>query len=538
MDLVRKKWAGHAAVFALCFSLLAPAGESRAASAGVRVTLPEFKVSLNGHTVDNQHREHPLLVYKDITYFPMTWYDSRLLGLEAKWAPENGLVIAQGQVSSSYVSYKTDHQNAASYSAEVPASAISINGKPIDNSKEPYPLLSFRDVTYFPLTWRFAHDEFGWDYRWDDAEGLDIRSHNPQILNPDLPASAGGNDVALYKGYYYFAETTGNTNQVYRAPVQKPSEKEPVYSYDFLGVEPPRRMVHFRILDNELWFSYFVGSNLMGTNIYVKVNDDGKGEMKLQKGGYTDFKKTPYGTLIIALGPNDWEGNLYLESPGQRDQRGKAVGNPNLLYGRHVNLGNSSFIVDGIGTGDSAEVIGDDVYIRASTSNHSDGYDLNKIYKINLKTNETKKIVNTEISRFRILGEKLYYVKDADNGLYSSALDGTGERKLSENAVSWFDGINGNVYYTTAVGEDKYRLYQANPDGEDPPVLQERLDGVQLLNGKLICRLDEKEDYGAMVLDGSGRLVLAVADPISHLLTSDDAILFTTSGDSTIKVIR
>ncbi|MFD0696795.1 DUF5050 domain-containing protein [Paenibacillus sp. GCM10027628] len=533
------KWAGHAAVFALCFSLLAPAGESRAASADVRVILPDFKVSLNGHTVDNQHREYPLLVYKDITYFPMTWYDSRLLGLEAKWTPENGLGIVQGRVSSSYASYKTDHRNTASYSAEIPASAISINGKPIDNSKEPYPLLSFRDVTYFPLTWRFAHGEFGWDYHWDDAEGLDIRSHNPQILTPELPASAGENDVALYKGYYYFAETTEKTNQVYRAPVQNPSEKELVYSYDFLGVEPPRKRVHFRILDNELWFSYFVGSNLMGTNIYVKVNDDGKGEMKLQKGGYTDFKKTPYGTLIIALGPNDWEGNLSLAAPGQKDQLGKTVGNPNLFYGRYVTLGNMGYIVDGIGAGDSAEVIGDDVYIMASTYNPSDGYnDLNKIYKIDLKTNETKKIVNTEVSRFRILGDKLYYVKDADNALYASALDGTGERKLSENTVSWFDGIDSKVYYKTAVGENKYRLYQASPDGEDPLVLQERLDGIQLLNGKLVCQLDEKEDYGAMVLDDSGHLVLALADPISHLLTSDDAILFTASGDSTIKVIH
>ncbi|WP_282942746.1 DUF5050 domain-containing protein [Paenibacillus sp. RC67] len=536
---MRKKCVGCATVFALCFSLLVTNGESRAASTSVRVTLPDFEVSLNGHKVDNQHREYPLLVYKDITYFPMTWYDSRLLGLEAKWSPENGLYIAQGQVSSSYVSHNTDRQNAASYSVEVPASAITINGKLVDNSKEPYPLLSFQDVTYFPLTWRFAHDEFNWDYRWDDAKGLNIQSHNPQILTPYLPTFAGENDVAFYKGYYYFAETAGNTNQVYRAPVLNQSEKELVYSYDFLGVEPPRKTVHFRILDNELWFSYFIGSNLMGSNVYVKVNDDGKGEMELQKGGYTDFKKTPYGILIIGLGPNDWEDNLSLAASGQKNQQGKAVGNPNLLYGRHVDRSNSSFIVDGIGNGNSAEVIGDDVYIMASTNNHSNGYsDLNKIYKINLKTNDTKKIVNSEVSHFRILGDKLYYVKDTDNALYSSAFDGTGERKLSEHVVSWFDGIDSNVYYTTAVGEEKYLLYKVNPDGEDLPVLQERLDGVRLLNGKLVCLLEEKEDYGALVLDGSGHLVLAVSDSISHLLTSDEAILFTTSGNSTIKVIR
>ncbi|NRF93069.1 DUF5050 domain-containing protein [Paenibacillus frigoriresistens] len=503
------------------------------------MTIPGYKVKLNGHLVDNAYREYPLLVYKDITYFPMTWYDSRLLGLEASWSEQEGLQISQGKVASAYVSYNSDDRNSASYRAEVPASAITVNGQTIDNTKEEYPLLSFRDVTYFPLTWRFAHDKFNWDYTWDTVDGLSIQSHNPQLAETGLPDYASENDVALFKGYYYFAETTGNTNQVYRAPVLKPSEKELVYSYDFLGVEPPRKTVHFRILDNELWFSYFVGSNLMGSNVYVKVNNDGKGEMELQKGGYTDFKKTPYGNLIIGLGPNDWEDNLSLAASGQKNQLGKAVGNPNLLYGRHVDRGNSSFIVDGIGTGDFAAVIGDDVYIMASTNNSSNGYsDWNKIYKIDLKTNETKKIVNTEVRRFRILGDKLYYVKDADNALYSSTLEGTGERKLSENAVSWFDGIDGNVYYTTAVGENAYRLYQANPDGEDPPVLQKRLVDVQLLNGKFICRFGEKEDYGAMVLDGFGRQVLALAEPISHLLPTDDAILFTISGDYTIKVIR
>lgn len=30
----------------------------------------------------------------------------------------------------------------------------------LDNSAEPYPLLNFRGVTYFPLTWRFAVEEF------------------------------------------------------------------------------------------------------------------------------------------------------------------------------------------------------------------------------------------------------------------------------------------------------------------------------------------------------------------------------------------
>jgi hypothetical protein len=443
--------------------------------------------------------------------------------------------ITEGSVASSYVPYKSDRRNAAAYNAEVPASAITINGISIDNSKEEYPLLSFRDVTYFPLTWRFAHDQFGWEYRWDDAEGLSIQSHNPQLLTPDLPSYAGRNDVTLYKGYYYFAETTGTTNQVYRAPVQSPSEKETVYSYN-LGSDHPNPFLSFRIRDNELWFKYHVGGATMGGDVFVKVNDDGTAERKQFNHSYLDFRKTPYGTLIVDLSVPPSGNNLSLAAPGQEDQRGKAVGNPYLMYGWFVTVGDSSV---GAGGADTATVIGDDVYIGASAYSYSEGFsDKNKIYKINLKTNETKKIVNAEVSHFRIIDNKLYYVKDADKALYSSALDGTGERKLSDNPVSWFDEIDGNVYYTSVVKEDTYRLYRADPEGEDPSVMQELVSSVKLFDGKLVCLLDEKEDYGALGLDRTGRLLLKVADPVSHILTSDDAILLASSGDSSIKFIR
>jgi hypothetical protein len=78
---MKKKWFRYFVILPLFMSLLAPSGRSRAADGNVRVTLPGFTVTLNGHMVENQYREYPLLVYKGITYFPMTWYDSRLLGL-------------------------------------------------------------------------------------------------------------------------------------------------------------------------------------------------------------------------------------------------------------------------------------------------------------------------------------------------------------------------------------------------------------------------------------------------------------------------
>jgi hypothetical protein len=294
-------------------------------------------------------------------------------------------------------------------------------------------LLSFRDVTYFPLTWRFVHDEFGWDYQWSDTDGLSITSHNPQVQTALLPASAVDNDVALFKGYYYFVETTDMTNYVYRAPVQQPSDKEEIYSYNFYSSDRNPKVVTFQNRDNTLWFTYQPGGGFTGQDYYVKISDDGKA--KLLHRGYIDFLDTPYGTLIFNL-PG---GYMSLLQPGQDETNSEIVGgdDPNVkMYANQVHRSVPST---------AASVVGDDVYVLCLGG----PTDQNSLCKINLKTNKSDTIVNSSISSFRIIDNKIYYVKDEDNALYSSALDGTSEMKLSHHAVSWFDSIDGNVFYTT-----------------------------------------------------------------------------------------
>lgn len=529
---MRKRWTGIAVVFSLCVSLLAPAEHSRAADTSVKVTLPDFTVNLNGHTVQNQYREYPMLVYHGITYFPMTWYDSRLLGLEATWSPDNGLNIVQSPVTSSYVANKSERQNASAYSAEVPATAVTINGKTIDNTKEQYPLLSFRDITYFPLTWRFAHDEFGWDYQWSDSGGLSITSHNPQLQTAQLPAYAGENDVALFKGYYYFVETTDTTNHVYRAPMQQPSDKEEIYSYNIKTSEGLQKKASFQLRDNTLWLTYHLGGGIMGHDEFVRISDDGKAEMLYA--GYIDFRETPYGTLFVYVSASAYEGgNMYLSPTGQDWKKNQErVGDRDLKYAIRyrndldtlVDRDLSSFLA----------VNGEDVYVFASRNKS----DANHIYKINLKTNETEKVVRSNVNRFRIIDHKLYYVKDEDNALYSSALNGTGEMKLSDHAVSWFDGIGGNIFYTTEKESNRFELYRADPNGEDPLVWKTPVAGVQVSNDRLVCQFGENDDYGFVLLDGSGRLLLEAADPISRVLASDDGILLQSARDSSVLLVR
>ena len=66
-------------IMVLVLILSVPAFASESAS------LPEFPVTLNETKIDSSFRQFPLLVYKDITYFPMTYYDCRFLGLKTSW---------------------------------------------------------------------------------------------------------------------------------------------------------------------------------------------------------------------------------------------------------------------------------------------------------------------------------------------------------------------------------------------------------------------------------------------------------------------
>lgn len=186
---------------AVCSVLLAWGLTAAPASAEeVTVTLPTFPVVLNGITMDQTNNQYPMLVYKDITYVAMTYHDARLLGLESGWNDSAGLMIQKAlfvadkaTLQGNYKPYHTDTANGASYQAVLPEFPITVNNKSIDNRTEEYPLLTFRDVTYFPLTWRFAVTEFGWNYSFDETNGLVITPVPTPVTTP--PSSNGSNNT-------------------------------------------------------------------------------------------------------------------------------------------------------------------------------------------------------------------------------------------------------------------------------------------------------------------------------------------------------
>ena len=144
----------------------------------VIVNLSKFPVKINGVKMDNEKSKYPLIVYRDITYFPLTYKNSRFMGLTTDWDKYKRIFSVSRDPNSigEYSNYDQGFKNKNSYKAGVPTFIVNVNENRIINSKEKYPLLVFRDVTYFPLTWRFCHDEFDLNYSFTNRDGLVISS--------------------------------------------------------------------------------------------------------------------------------------------------------------------------------------------------------------------------------------------------------------------------------------------------------------------------------------------------------------------------
>ncbi|SFL06260.1 hypothetical protein SAMN03159341_10320 [Paenibacillus sp. 1_12] len=73
--------------------------------------------------------------------------------------------------------------SSGSFSALFPSYPTKVNGEIIDNSAEGCPILNFRDITYFPMTWRYAHDAFNLTIKFSTGGGLDIRKEGAPMTH-------------------------------------------------------------------------------------------------------------------------------------------------------------------------------------------------------------------------------------------------------------------------------------------------------------------------------------------------------------------
>jgi len=142
----------------------------------VTVTIPPYDVAVNGVKIDIEHSQYPIINYKNITYIPMTSDYLAGLGLRLSFDGMSGLTIDLAESVTPLEQNFIGVYNVigSSHTAKLVPFDVTVNGNQIDNSKEEYPILLYKNITYFPMTWRFAVTEFEWKTQWSNSDGFSI----------------------------------------------------------------------------------------------------------------------------------------------------------------------------------------------------------------------------------------------------------------------------------------------------------------------------------------------------------------------------
>lgn len=394
-------------------------------------TIPTFNVTLNGTKLDSTHRQYPLIVYKDITYFPMTYFDCRFLGLITKWDNDTRtLYIDKENISCAYRDYRQEASNESKFTPTVCDFNIVVNGRTINNSAEEYPLLTFRDVTYFPLTWRFAVNEFGWNYSFNAVHGLNINSTNDKTTVIELPHIADG-DIAFDDSYYYYNASLNGKSYVYRASVNDTSKAEPIYE---LPDTQMSKSVTFSKGDDGIYFSHPQGSvPTTSTTAFKKINADGT---VTDAKNNSDYAYGKHGSYELSKSKDGISVNIT------------AYGVEYMINGIKVNV-----------NGEEKEITG---YPEALSITYC---------MIDGKRNERI----SALSRVQILGDKIYISaydleeKSGNNNLYTIDINTGSFEKLIEGIEGGFHVYHGPDYAETDViifGKDGNTMRYTTSDGK------------------------------------------------------------------------
>ena len=396
-------------------------------------TLPEFDVYFNGNKVESEYREYPLLVYKDITYFPMTYFDSRHLGLVTEWDNDTRtLNIKQEPTGAALRDYKRQEKNRKSQEVKICDFNITLWGNPTDNSKEEYPLITFRDVTYFPLTWRFAYELFCWRYEFTPEKGLSIEA-GAKLQNVRLPYLDGV--FACDENYYYYVGYKDDKQSIYRADIKNTENYTTIYDFPHNGHYNGGKCPASIVSDmGNIYFKYHVGSGLMGSYHYVKIAPDGTAVEETPK-NYTQsvfanatyYKDTADMSLVVKHDYFDAPSRFYYTIDGVEHEAEMHSDKPHV---RAYQDGKNAS--DSVNDLDLIQIIDKSIYfVGKNLQSDTDS----ALYRIDTETDKTEKLLEN-VGAFHA-----YFGKSEDFYGGWRWREPADENQISDNIIFDRDGV-------------------------------------------------------------------------------------------------
>ena len=147
----------------------------------------------------NYATEYPILLYKNVSYIPLTSSMCKELYLSCAFTPEDGLYVARGGGGTSTIgSERTQVLGAVDYTnpadgnviAVIPEYSVYINGRKYEDAE--YPALNFRCITYIPLTYDIVRNEFDFEFEFDNEKKHLTLYGNSWYSTPYFSHSADG----------------------------------------------------------------------------------------------------------------------------------------------------------------------------------------------------------------------------------------------------------------------------------------------------------------------------------------------------------
>lgn len=486
----------------------------------VTVRLPAFHVTINGISIENEMSGYPLIVYRNITYMPLTYYDCRFLGLESIWRNKTGLTVEKTGANWKYHKYQADKPNDNTYTAKIADFKIRVNGKNIDNSKEKYPVLFFRNIAYFPLTWRFAVEEFGWKYSFDKNKGLVINSTENensagQLVLPIITRENGEKGAFTMAGDYFYYEGAGGC--IYKSSVESPLERKKVYQLPREGYGTTYVYAKLKTENGKAMLSYYSGGVAAGTDRLILLNENGT--FKELNRGYSVMKVYDDCQVRVNQSLPPVKNNLQIKRAGASAY--KNVGNPEYLYGWIWKYNEKRQCQSGVPSED-LYLINDNIYVLGNPSKE-DRNSLTGIYKIDINTEKTERVCKEAVSEFKVVGNIIYFT-DLEGCLYKVPIDGGKTEKLTERAVSHYNVLNEKIYYSLKDSKDQLYIHgndvSVNPGGN--------LKSLEVQNGYMVAvfNKDSESPYKMMIIDDRGKVIYKTMERVLLVRIENGKVVF------------
>ena len=403
------------------------------------------------------------------------------MGLESLWDNNTGLQIVKTGGNWDYHKYQSSNKNSRVYSAQVAPFKIKVNGQIIDNKLESYPLLLFRNITYFPLTWRYAVNEFSWEYAFDTNQGLEISTSGGnisvnEVILPIVQRETGEKGGFAMAGDYYYFE--GVAGKIYQAPISNPQNIKFVYQLPLSDSQDAYVYASLYADDNQAFLKYHTGGATMGSDHLIQLNDDAT-TLEVDN-GYSSLKIYDDYTVRVEQGFPPSNNNLMLKK--NSEFKFVKIGNPEFTYGLFIKhestqtsaqSNNDLYLIDG------------DIYVLGYEGQPDDlAAGTTGIYKVNVETNITSRLCREEAESFKIVEDMVYFL-DGNRWLYRVPLTGGKAEIVVDKPVDFYQILNENIFYSLT---------------EDDLLRVAGMSGVINQGGKLV-KLEQKDNYLIALFD-------------------------------------